>query len=126
VSERFRNPDNRADTSELQILSRFADTAAPEHIQQWATIDSMITYAYYRPIRTMPLCLNCHGDLQTLASGVMDELKKDYPLDRATGYKSDELRGMFVVTAPWPDGVDGAMAILTDSIPVPATETDSQ
>jgi hypothetical protein len=116
VSQKYRNPDNRADSTEVTILSRFADSTAPAHLEDWQITDSSVTYTYYQPIYTMPLCLNCHGDLQTLAPGVMAALKKHYPLDRATGYRSGELRGVFVVRADWPEGRMEAQALLTDSL----------
>ena len=116
VSALFRNPDNRADTAEMAILRQFADTSLPAFVEGWTEADSSVTFAFYKPIRTMPMCLKCHGDLQTLAPGVYETLKKQYPLDRATGYKSNELRGMFVVTADWPEGREQARHIVTDSL----------
>ncbi|HUV30927.1 MAG TPA: DUF3365 domain-containing protein [Acidobacteriota bacterium] len=116
VSDRNRNPNNRADTMQAVILSRFADTSAAPYMESWTIADSVSIYRFYKPIRTVPLCLKCHGDVQTLAPGVFEALKRQYPLDKATGYRSDELRGMFVVQATWPDGRAFAEQILTDSL----------
>lgn len=115
VSEKFRNPDNRADTTELRILAQFADSTRPVFLHNWTETDSGAVYTYYQPIRTMGLCLKCHGDMQTLAPGVYQRLRKLYPLDRATGYKADELRGMFVVRAEWPVGEAYAVQFLAGS-----------
>ncbi|RME31256.1 MAG: DUF3365 domain-containing protein [Candidatus Zixiibacteriota bacterium] len=105
VTDRFRNPDNRADTAELAILKRFADTVSfLPHLSWWSDKDSVKTFYYYEPIRTNQFCLNCHGDMQTLAPGVYEVLKRKYPLDRALGYKAGELRGMFEIAATWPEG----------------------
>jgi len=123
VSERFRNPDNRADTTELAVLARFADTTgAPEIVANWTEIDSLRTFHFYKPIRVGQLCLNCHGGVQTLVPGVYQKLKKYYPADRAVGYKAGDLRGMFVVEAPWPDGVEYARQLLN---PDTTTTTDT-
>ncbi len=117
VSDRSRNPDNRATTTETVILLGFADTAVtPPFVETWEELDSLKAYRYYKPIRTEPLCLKCHGDLQTLAPGVMDAVKKRYPSDRATGYKAGELRGMLVVEATWPDGKAHAEELVRDSL----------
>jgi hypothetical protein len=117
VSDRSRNPDNRASTTEAVILLGFADSAtAPPFVETWEGPDSLRTYHFYKPIHTVPLCLMCHGGLQTMAPGVMAALRDKYPQDRATGYKAGELRGMFVVEATWPDGKTHAEYLLTDSL----------
>ena len=117
VSDRSRNPDNRASTTETVILLSFADAGtSPPFIQTWEGSDSLKVYRFFKPIHTAPLCLKCHGDLQTMAPGVMTALKDMYPQDRATGYKSDELIGMFVIEASWPDGKEHAEQLLSDSI----------
>jgi hypothetical protein len=54
--------------------------------------------------------------MQTLGTGVYRTLKRLYPLDKATGYKTGELRGMFVVEANWPEGIEYAEQIITDSL----------
>ena len=40
--------------------------------------------------------------MQTLESQTFQTLKELYPLDWATGYKTGELRGVFVVEVAWP------------------------
>jgi hypothetical protein len=42
------------------------------------------------------MCLSCHGDLNTISPEVKEVLKKEYPQDRATGYKINDLRGAVV------------------------------
>ncbi|UCC45500.1 MAG: DUF3365 domain-containing protein [Candidatus Zixiibacteriota bacterium] len=116
VSERFRNPDNRADTLELAILARFTDSATVPFTETWTETDSGAVFRYYQPIRTRQLCLKCHGDMQTLGPGVYSRLKRLYPLDRATGYHADELRGMFVVEAAWPEGVAQAERLVGGAV----------
>ena len=98
VAERFRNLDNRATVRQLEIMADFKDTlTAPEYIGEWTRSDTAEVYHYYKPIYTQPICLNCHGGLQTLSPGVIDAVRKYYPNDKATGFKVGELRGMFVV-----------------------------
>jgi len=116
VTARFRNPDNRADSAELAILAQFSnpDDFVP-YISSWSRHDSGWTYQFYEPIRTNKLCLNCHGGIQTLASGVFDALKRHYPRDRATGYTSGQIRGMFAIEANWPPA-EPSLDTLADSL----------
>ncbi len=118
VTDRFRNPDNRADTLEMSILASFTDTGgtSPEYLFDWFESDSARTFRFYQPISVKPLCLKCHGGLQTLAPGVYETLKKHYPLDRAIEYKTGDLRGMFVIEALWPEGREQAGLIVNDLI----------
>lgn len=118
VTDRFRNPDNRADSAEMSMLANFADTSgtAPEYLFDWLETDSSKTFRFYKPIYVKPLCLKCHGGLQTLGTGVYETLKKKYPLDRAIEYKTGELRGMFVVEARWPEGKEQAALLVNDMV----------
>lgn len=117
VTERYRNPDNRADTAEQALLARFADAANfVPYLSWWTEEDSMRTFHFYEPIRTNQFCLNCHGDVQTLSPGVFEALKKSYPTDRAIGYKAGQLRGLFVVEGKWPGGERYARSLVGDSI----------
>lgn len=107
VSDRYRNTDNRATLAEQEILKRFDDMdELPSFIEEWSTTDSGTFYRFHKPIRVQPLCLNCHGGIQTMAPGVLAAVRKNYPTDKATGYKIGELRGMFVVQAKWPDALN--------------------
>ena len=116
VTDRFRNPDNRATLAEQEILAKFRDSLAPKFIEKWDKSDSTNAYTYYEPIKVSALCLNCHGELQTLAPGVLQAVRKEYPNDKATGYQVGDLRGMFVVTAQWPEGEAFAEQLVKDSL----------
>ena len=50
---------------------------------------------YVEPIMIKPLCLACHGE--TLAPDVAAQIETMYPEDEATGFKVDELRGVYWV-----------------------------
>lgn len=114
VSDRNRNPQNIADSVEADILNRFVEgKATPAAFGHWVKPDSL--YQYYAPIVTGKLCLNCHGDAASLASGVPEKLKELYPDDRAVGYKEGDIRGLFVVTVRWPEGEELMRQLLADS-----------
>lgn len=117
VSEKYRNPDDRPTVEEKAILAGFAPQASvpPEYVENWNTTDSVTEYRFYEPIYVQPLCLKCHGDLQTLAPGVLSAVKKYYPDDRATGYKDGQLRGMFVIEVLYPEGMAHARQLIGDT-----------
>ena len=117
VSDRFRNPENRVDTIQQRRMSDFHDTSstAPTFLVDWQPheADDGMSFTYYQPVRIQPLCLKCHGDLQTLGPGVYDTLRKYYPLDRATGYRTGDLRGITVVTAEYPADMETAELLVS-------------
>lgn len=50
---------------------------------------------YLRVIGTAPLCLTCHGPAEGLDPSLKATLAKGYPLDRATGFAENDVRGWF-------------------------------
>jgi hypothetical protein len=52
------------------------------------------------PIRVGGLCLQCHGQPDDLAPGVVESLERLYPDDQATGFAEGDLRGWFWVEVP--------------------------
>jgi len=106
VTDRNRNPDNLATEHELSIMARFKDTVggAPEFTFEWARTDEGKIFRYYRPIKVAPLCVKCHGTAEDISESVRTVLSEKYPQDWAVDYKPDDLRGLFVVEARWPEG----------------------
>jgi len=103
VSLKNRNPRNAPDAWERQILQQWArDLQAGKQIGEvgeWRTQQGRRVYRYMRPIMlAMPLCLECHGDPQSLKPEVRRLIRQNYPNDKATGYKLGDLRGAFSVT----------------------------
>ncbi len=115
VTDRPRNPDDRANDHQMVVLAKLADTAATVDgiFAEWQT-DSLgdSSYCYYQAIRTGDLCLNCHGTPDKLAPGVSEKLAEIYPDDEAVGYSKGDLRGMFVVTVAWPKAKTAAQEFL--------------
>jgi len=110
VSDKNRNPDNRADSVQMLLLRAFGDTASSksDYFVQWSQQDSSIAFEYYKPIRVNNFCLKCHGGEGDIDDDVRTAVSKLYPEDKATGYSSGDLRGMFVVTVRLPEGLDYA------------------
>lgn len=113
VTDRPRNVANLVSTEQADILARFAEPSqAPAFVENWTGAEGAQTYHFYAPIRTTAFCLNCHGDVNSLAPGVSAALDTLYPDDKAVGYKDDQLRGMFVIEAAYPQGMDAAKALV--------------
>lgn len=112
VSDKYRNPDNAADSIELEMLAQFASAAPPDSIGRWAMSENGLTYEYFKPIKTGAVCLNCHGPTEALVAGVRERLHELYPNDRATGYAAGDLRGMVVVNVNWPEGKSYAQKLV--------------
>ena len=99
VSAKNRNPENAPNEAEAAYLKK-----AMQEIQnmgkakpQMQEIDGKIV-GYY-PIMTNAACLQCHGTPKIdIQENTLAALQKLYPEDKATGYKADELRGMWVIS----------------------------
>ncbi len=98
VSDRARNPMNRANDIELDHINTFK--------KQIAAGDSIVPIVqekdgqvhFYYPIVTNSLCLNCHGTPnQNITPEVVAHLSRLYPEDEATGYGVDEVRGIWSI-----------------------------
>jgi len=103
VSHKARNPKNKADATEVEILTAFREAlkaGKPPQPQMRKQADG--SESFFAPIvLANPLCLKCHGapgadiDAETLTA-----LRKLYPQDEATGFTLGELRGMWRVDFP--------------------------
>ncbi len=118
VSEKNRNPENKATPQEQEIIARFADSKQTKttFLSEWKNTDSGKVFYYYKPIRIGGLCLQCHGPYKKLEPTVKAVLKDRYPNDKATGYKVGDLRGMFVVKMRWPDAKEFARELIADTV----------
>lgn len=95
TSHRLRNPKNAPpDWAKPLVAQQRATTAV------FAAADGRL--AVWSPIRLLPNCLMCHGEPAELDPGVRAALARDYPDDRATGFKTNDLRGAFWIEVPRP------------------------
>ncbi len=98
VSDKSRNPNNKANKAELEYIA-----ATKLDIDQGKAPKPKLTelenkHLGYYPIMTNKMCMQCHGQLETeVMSGTLSKLKSLYPNDQAVGYKTEELRGIWVV-----------------------------
>ncbi len=98
VSDKTRNPNNKANETELKNIDIFKNMISngKEIAPIIETINDSI-YFYY-PIVTNDMCLKCHGtpnkeiDQATLLS-----LNNLYPTDKAVGYSENQVRGIWSI-----------------------------
>ena len=96
VSNKARNPLNQASENEQKILNNYLESI--ENRKPIISKNENANPTFYAPITTKGLCLNCHGIVgETLLPENHEKIKTLYPKDQATGYKIDELRGMWSI-----------------------------
>lgn len=98
VSDKNRNPENKANEAELAYIesTKMAIARGDKPKPQLTTLDE-VQIGYY-PIMTNKMCLQCHGQVEAdISSSTLSKINSLYPDDLATGYSSDELRGIWVV-----------------------------
>ncbi|MCF6270604.1 MAG: DUF3365 domain-containing protein [Melioribacteraceae bacterium] len=98
VSDKSRNPDNMANSSELIYIAISKNLLANnEKIKPQISEIAGKMVGYY-PIITNKMCLQCHGEIdKDILPNTLAKIKTLYPQDKATGYGSNELRGIWVV-----------------------------
>lgn len=100
ISLQYRNPANAPQEDEKEILvalGKLQNSGAilPPYIIQQTSKNS---YKYYKPLSiNKGVCLKCHGDVSQNKK-LTALIEKNYPEDKATGYKMHDLRGAIVVT----------------------------
>ncbi len=97
VSTRYRNPNNKASEEEARELAwlkanpNLKMQARPGQIK---VNEEMISGVHlYVPIRVASSCLHCHGAQDSRPEFV----RQNYPEDKAHGFKTGDLRGMYSV-----------------------------
>jgi hypothetical protein len=95
TSHRIRNPANAPEPWMVPLLEAYlADPI--DRGPRTVPLDTG-EVGYVEPIVTKPICLNCHGEGEDLDDSVMDQLRRLYPEDQATGFREGDLRGIFWV-----------------------------
>lgn len=98
VSDRARNPDNKANSQELKHINTFKKVVANGDKITPILEQKEDSVAFYYPIVTNNMCLKCHGsptsDIEPQITSFLSEL---YPEDQATGYRINEVRGIWSI-----------------------------
>ncbi len=101
VSLQYRNRKDQPDEWESARLRAWASaTTPPKEVFETVTENGKPFLRYLKPIVIQPMCLSCHGAPQQIPPAVQAVLNERYPRDKATGYKTGDLRGAFSVSLP--------------------------
>ena len=96
TSHRLRNPGNATRPWIEPLLADYL--ADPENARPQIVRLGDGRVGYLEPIVTQPLCLACHGS--TIAQPVREKIEELYPSDRALGFETGDIRGVFWVEMP--------------------------
>lgn len=98
VSDKNRNPNNKASAEELEYISQFKSLVAENKEVKPITKEEDNTVHFYYPIVTNTMCLQCHGKQENIKPEVQKKITELYPNDLATGYGENEVRGIWSIT----------------------------
>lgn len=100
TSLKVRNPKNKPTPQELEQLQAYEkQSLAGEKLNAVVKEIDPHTVAFYAPISIMPLCEKCHGEVgNALLEKDYEVVQKLYPEDKAIGYVSGDLRGIWSVS----------------------------
>jgi len=96
VSERNRNPNNKANAEELKYIEQFKADLATKIESKPVVLEKGNQVQFYYPIPTNTMCLQCHGT--QIKPEVSKQILKLYPNDLAVGYNENEIRGIWSIT----------------------------
>jgi mono/diheme cytochrome c family protein len=95
VSDKARNPENKANMEQLDIILKMKAELAAGKQPKPAMVHKENKVLGHYPIVTKGLCLSCHGS--EVNGKLKTRINELYPADEATGYEENELRGLWVV-----------------------------
>ena len=98
TSLKLRNPANAPRAWARPHVERAAGTkAAAERLH---VVDLGDRVGVLRPIGTIDMCLQCHGDPDIVREKIGPALAATYPKDQATGFAAGDLRGWMWAEVP--------------------------
>ncbi len=102
ATTKTRNPQNLAKNEDMIFVKRYSEAVEKGEGMMPALISSPKSFIYYSPILIhSPSCLKCHGEPEKdIAAQDYILLRMLYPDDKATGYKMNDLRGVWRVDFP--------------------------
>ncbi len=97
VSDKYRNPANRANVEEMEYIARFKKQVAAGEEPAPVLLERYGIAQFYYPIVTNTMCLQCHGKPSDILPEVRRKIATLYPGDLATGYAENEVRGIWSI-----------------------------
>lgn len=99
ATDQPRNPKNRVSKDETMVLDIWKEKVANGDELKPTLFEDDNEAHFYAPIRVKAQCLNCHGEVgETMPENNAKVISALYPEDQATGYKLEDLRGMWHIT----------------------------
>lgn len=96
TSHKTRNPANAPQPWVDPLLAAYLEDPKDSAPKAVYIDDSRV--GYVEPIYLMSFCLSCHGT--QIEPDLLAEIQSVYPEDQATGFRANDLRGLFWVTIP--------------------------
>jgi cytochrome c553 len=96
VSDKNRNPNNKANAEELKYIQHFKELVATQQEPKPVVLENGNKVLFYYPITTNTMCLQCHG--KQVTEEVRLQTLKLYPRDLAVGYEENEVRGIWSIS----------------------------
>ncbi len=99
VSLKSRNINNVPDDFEKLILNKFSLMQQKSELNNESEYVEIVEEGefrylrYLKPIMVQAECLNCHGSENEIMPEVKQLINREYPDDKAVGYKIGDLRG---------------------------------
>jgi hypothetical protein len=98
VSDRPRNPNNAANSAELEVIEKYKSLLASKEEMEPILIEEAGGTRFYYPIKTNGMCLKCHGNPKdNINSKTLAKLDALYPEDKARGYGENQIRGIWSI-----------------------------
>lgn len=97
VSDKNRNPINKANKEELYYIAQFKKQIAAKNEPKPVALDKGKKIQFYYPITTNSMCLQCHGKKEDIKPEVRARILKLYPKDLGVGYGENEVRGIWSI-----------------------------
>jgi predicted RNA-binding protein with RPS1 domain len=97
-----RNPNNSMSVKEKKFFNDAVATWNKNHISTpMVGVNEKNQAVYYQTIPMRPVCLSCHGKLESdIMPEVAQRINDVYPEDKAVNFNATDLRGMWVITFP--------------------------
>ena len=106
VSDKNRNPNNKANTEELKYMEQFKLEVGQNVDVKPVVVEKDGKVHFYYPIITNAMCLQCHGTANEIQPEVAEKILKLYPNDLAKGYKENQVRGIWSIEFNDPNSVN--------------------
>lgn len=94
VSDKYRNPKNKANTLELKHIQTFKNQLKNNKKTTPIVEEKDDKIHFYAPIITNQMCLKCHGSPEP---NVLKKISELYPNDKAVGYDVNQVRGIWSI-----------------------------